>query len=275
MSESVGGGAFNVAANLSRLSTKLTFISPRAKDSNADKVTSEINKHDTIHDLPVYIAGRTPSYTAMLDQNGEMISAIADMTLYDEISAKALVSNAIITELQQCDILITDANFPSDVFTEISAHLPETSKWYAIATSPAKVVRYSPVLNKLELLAMNKNEAKAILNKDITSTPETLHKEFKALGLSGAIITNGQKPVIYYSKYQETSSMLVPKLEDIKDVTGAGDALLSGFIWATNQKADMKKAIEYGIRAAHITLMSEGAQNPKLSVESINRALPL
>ena len=89
--EVVGGGAFNVAANLSRLGSEVTFISPRADDTNSIKVANAI-KPLSISDNPVICGGSTPSYTALIDRHGELVAALADMKLYDNLSSETFLT---------------------------------------------------------------------------------------------------------------------------------------------------------------------------------------
>lgn len=270
--EVVGGGAFNVAANLSRLGSEVTFISPRAKDTNSIKVANAI-KPLSIRDKPVICEGSTPSYTALIDRHGELVAALADMKLYDNLSSEAFLKDDVITELKSCSILITDANLPEDVLVQISQTIADDCHWYAIAVSPAKVKRYLPVIGRIDCLAMNMNEAKAITDNSVSSDFSELRKSLDQLGLRGAIITNGADEIIAYLNGLEHITLKPKAVDNVADVTGAGDATLSGFVSIIETGGGIKQALEFGITTARLTIAIKGAQHPLLTSDLVLKEL--
>lgn len=265
----VGGGAFNVAANLSRLGFNVTFISPRADDTNAKLVANTI-KPLAIDDKPVSCQGNTPSYTALIDKNGELIAALADMKLYDDLTCEKFLTDHVIDQLRNCCILITDANLPEKVLVKISNLISSECRWYAIAVSPTKVMRYLPVMKKINCLAMNINEAKAITAK---LSHSDLNGSLAQLGLRGAIITNGADDMIGYLNGYEQVTLKPKTVKNIIDVTGAGDATLSGFVAKIEANDGIKPALEFGMAAARLTIAINGAQHPLLSHDLVQKEL--
>lgn len=267
--EVVGGGAFNVAANLSRFGFNVTFISPRADDTNAKLVANTIKPLD-IHDQPVSCQGHTPSYTALIDRHGELVAALADMKLYDGLTCEKFLTDNVVNQLKNCCILITDANLPDKVLVEIAALIPPECHWYAIAVSPAKVVRYLLVIDRIDCLAMNMNEAKAMTAKSDISD---LSRGLKQLGLRGAIITNGSNDIVGYLKGFDDITLKPQQVNNIVDVTGAGDATLSGFVAKIEDNDGIKHALEFGMAAAQLTIAINGAQHPLLSHDLVQKEL--
>ncbi|MEP2981498.1 MAG: carbohydrate kinase family protein [Lentilitoribacter sp.] len=267
--EVVGGGAFNVAANLSRLGLDVTFISPRANDTNSIKVANAI-KPLSISDKPVILEGSTPSYTALIDRHGELVAALADMKLYDNLSSEAFLTDDVINELKNCRILITDANLPEDVLAKISKTISSDCRWYAIAVSPAKVMRYLPVIKRIDCLAMNMNEAKAITAKSYSFD---IRRSLEQQGLRGAIVTNGADNIIGYLNGLSDVTLKPTQVNKIMDVTGAGDATLSGFVARIEANDGIKQALEFGMAAARLTIAINGAQHPLLSNDLVQKEL--
>jgi pseudouridine kinase len=267
--EVVGGGAFNVAANLSRLKIDVSFISPRAKDVNAAHVAKTIEQLN-IKDKPITCTGNTPSYTALLDRNGELIAALADMKLYDDLTSAEFLTDQVVKTLEDSKVLITDANLPKELLIEIAQRIPDDCHWYAIAVSPAKVMRYLPVLDRITCLAMNMNEAKAITKtSDVSDIPQAL----KQLGLHGAIITDGANDITAFLEGDETIVLTPSPATNILDVTGAGDATLSGFVTMIETDHTIKDALEFGMAAARLTIGIKGAQHPSLTYDLVQQEL--
>lgn len=267
--EVVGGGALNVAANMSRLGFDVTFISPRANDVNSNHVAKTVSQFD-IKDRPVTCRGTTPSYTALLDRHGDLIAALADMKLYDNLASEEFLTDDVIYQLKRCHILITDANLPEKILIEISKRIPSNCHWYAIAVSPAKIVRYLPVIKRINCLAMNINEAKAISS---TTNLSDLRTTFEQLGLRGSIVTNGAEEIIGFLHGSEQIRLKPKPVQNIVDVTGAGDATLSGFVAMIERKNGIKQALEFGMSAARLTIRIKGAQHPLLTNDLIQKEL--
>lgn len=270
ITESTGGGAYNVAANLANLGWNIQFISPRASDMGGKTVTESIESHANISDMPVKCAGNTPSYTALIDKHGELIAALADMQLYDDQTAETFLTIDVETAVKACKILVTDANLSEDIMQKIALILPPSAQWFAIAVSPAKITRYRSVLNRINCLAMNRNEAHALTGSD--EIPRAI-SELKKMGLDGAIITNGAEPATCYMTQSEPVQVTPLQAKHIQDVTGAGDATLSGFISALQNGYDTELALKHGIAAAQLTISVKGAQNPHLSKKLIQQTL--
>jgi sugar/nucleoside kinase (ribokinase family) len=80
--EEAGGGGFNAARNLARLGFDVTMISPRGGDPTGEMV-GEAADYAGVHDRPfVFLDRKTPSYTAIIERDGNLVIALADMDLY-------------------------------------------------------------------------------------------------------------------------------------------------------------------------------------------------
>lgn len=268
MIEGIGGGAFNIASNLSRLGVHVTFSSPRADDNLTSAIRNEVSNFPNFKDLPVKVKGSSPSYTALKDTTGELIAALADMKLYDELNATGYLTEQLQAEIRQAEVLITDANFPCAILTAIGELINENCQWYAVATSPAKVKKLLPSLHRLHLLSMNINEASELTS--ITSNaPFELINGLQSLGLKNGIITKGPRGLDYFGKDIGSINLQPYPSDNVEDVTGAGDAILSGYIATTLQGARSRDALSAGLAAAKITIEVNGACSKQLSMKSI------
>lgn len=269
MREDVGGGAFNIANNLVRLDIPVIFSSPRADESLTFKIQNRLRNLPNFVDLPIQIEGNSPSYTALKDENGELIAALADMQLYDGLNLETFLTEELRHKIRQTDVLITDANFPSEVLTAIGKLISKNCQWHAVATSPAKVEKFLPSLTRLNLLSMNMNEAAELTGLKDNSVSEIIER-LKDMGLKCGIITDGPRGLHYFSDHDDAASSLPPFLsEKVVDVTGAGDATLAGFIASTLRGEASEDALLTGLIAAKITIETNGACSEDLSMEAI------
>ena len=203
--EEAGGGGFNAARNLSRLGFEVRIISPRGGDVTGEAVAAAARQAG-VEDTPfVFLDRRTPSYTAILERDGNLVIALADMDLYKLFTPRRLRVRSVREAIRSTDIILCDANLPEDTLTAIGLAARVCGKMLAaIAISPAKAVKLVP-----------------------------------------------------------------PRIDDVKDVTGAGDAMASGYLSAIAEGATITQALRLGAAAAALTVQSPFATSPDLSKNGV------
>jgi len=169
----------------------------------------------------VTIAGQSPSYTAILDNAGELVIGAACMDLYD-----AITPDDVIPYLPQTGSVVMDANFPEKVLRAVAETIPLTMSLFAAGTSIEKVERLLPIMGRLDGLVLNRAEAAMLVAKG--STAQMAQQlaalmrsrgfvlvsdgaDVAALAQDGVIVEAAPKPL-------ETS-------RTIRSVNGAGDAM--------------------------------------------------
>ncbi|TGV60773.1 carbohydrate kinase, partial [Mesorhizobium sp. M00.F.Ca.ET.149.01.1.1] len=95
------------------------------------------------------------------------------------------------------DAILCDANLPTAALERLVAQAGGRPL-FAIAISPAKVVRLAPLLGDLSLLFMNRREAAALAGADMSG--RDLVDAVKRLGLAAGVITAGSAPVLGFDQ---------------------------------------------------------------------------
>jgi len=107
--EEPGGGAFNAASNLARLQRRVRLIAPRGGDPNGERVAAAAERAG-IEDCPIVFLDRTtPSYTAILETDGNLVIALADMALYDLFSPRRIRARSMRESLAAAGRVLCDA----------------------------------------------------------------------------------------------------------------------------------------------------------------------
>lgn len=272
--EEAGGGGFNAARNLARLGFSVRMIAPRGGDANGETVAAAALEAG-VEDTPfTFLDRRTPSYTAILERDGNLVIAIADMDLYRLFTPRRLRVRAVRDAIENSDVILCDANLPQDTLSAIGAAAKACGKpLAAIAISPAKVVRLKPALADIDMLFMNEAEARALTETtadDVCDWPRHL----AALGLRGGVITSGARNVVAFSQ-NETAILHPPLIEAVRDVTGAGDAMASGYLAAIIKGHAPSQALRWGAAAAAITVQSSSATASELDPQTLDAMLAL
>lgn len=255
--QSIGGVARNIAENLGRLGNTVRLLTVVGNDmeyASIEKASSHWMNLFSVEKLVNYSTG---TYSAVLDQQGEMLFALANMDIYDQLTVEYMKKQeAYLTNAQ---MLIIDMNCPKDVMEYIHALAVGNKIPLAIIpVSSPKMSRMPENLEGIEWLITNKDEAETYFHTQIVDEEswKRTAEAFIQKGIRHVIITNGSKGVVFAGKEHETMFMPAIQTEQVVDVTGAGDAFVSGVLHASLDGVDVKQAVLTGMVNATKTLQS-------------------
>lgn len=272
--EEAGGGSFNAARNFARLGHEVRMVSPRGGDAAGELVASAARDAGVIDQPFVFLDRKTPSYTAILEKDGNLVIALADMDLYRLFSPRRLQQRATRELVASSDLVVMDANLPADTLAALCASCHSQSiPAAAIAISPAKVVRLAGCLATLDFVFMNEAEARALTGTDVQDAWEWPGL-LQAAGLSGGVVTRGGRPAIAF-RDQQVVTVSPPDIGALGDVTGAGDALCAGFLHAFLDGQPLDICLRSGVAAAGLTVRSPLAVSEKMSRPALQEAIAL
>jgi pseudouridine kinase len=245
----IGGVAANVALWLSRHECVPYFFGASGRTQNgARKILEEqgITTAFVEKNIP------NPSYTAVIDKNGELIIGAAEMECYEAVLADDIVP--LLPEKPQT--VIIDANFPLETLWAISKSLPEKTNLYAVGTSVEKVSRLLPLLNRVDVLVLNKAEACSLISRDndvSTLATKILNKLQRHSAI--ALVSDGANEAALASE-NYVIRRNPPKIR-LSNANGAGDAMAASLFMSCHENADeAKKPSE---KRNKLEMMFEGA----------------
>ncbi len=254
MREEVGGGAFNALRNAVRHGVAGSLMSLRGGDLAGEAVARAIAEAGIGDCSAVFLDRTTPSYTALLDEHGELIAGFADMGLYEAGFARQMRRRAIRDRVAEADAILCDANMPADAIVRL-ADLAGDRPLYAIAISPAKAPRLHPSLDRIACLFMNLREARVIAGDGSSLTAKEAAVALRAQGLASGIITDGGGALTGF----DAGGIFVldpPQGATVADVTGAGDAIAGTTTAGIAKGMTLRDAVRRGIAAARLTVES-------------------
>ena len=250
MREEVGGGAFNALRNAVRHGVAGAIVSTRGGDTVARAIAEA-----GVEDLSaVFLDRTTPSYTALIDADGRLIAGLADMALYDIGFARHIRRRALREAIAAADAVLCDANLPAGVI-ETLAGLARGWPLFAVAISPAKVVRLAGAAASLSCLFMNLREARALAGLAEDASARDAAIALGKAGLPSGVITDGGRPVTGF----DPSGLFTidpPSPRHVADETGAGDAVAGATVAALMQGRRLREAVRHGLAAAMLTVES-------------------
>ena len=269
--ESFGGVARNIAENLARLSAPVSLITVIGDDTSGQALMAHAEKAgiDTRGSLKLQ-GVCSGTYTAVLDDHGEMMLALADMSLYESLTPEFLATRQ--PQRAIAALTVADMNLPHDTL----ASLLEDARRDAIAliivaVSQPKMARLPQDLRGLRLLILNQGELETRVGHALRTEAELLDacRLVQSQGAQDVIVTRGGTGVVY------TTPSGIAHLEapdaHVIDVTGAGDAFSAAVCWSMfHGSEDLQLACRRGLRLSAMTLECEETVCPYLSADILS-----
>ncbi|MGE6753433.1 carbohydrate kinase [Rossellomorea sp. NPDC071047] len=263
--QSSGGVARNIAENLGRLGKLANLITVVGEDTEGSWLLSQTKSYADVSASQRLLNESTGAYSAILDERGEMLFALADMNIYESVDIGFIDKRWGL--ISSSEMVLLDTNFPEEVLKYIIRRCQtEGVPLTIIPVSEPKVLKLPTSLEGVSWFICNKGEAETYLGMTI-ETEGDYFKAAKAITQRGAervVITRGDQGLIYYTTYKEARAVLPPKVE-VADVTGAGDALVAGILFGYLKGSDTDGACRIGVICSSITLQSKFTVAPTLN----------
>ncbi|ETI70821.1 PfkB family carbohydrate kinase [Neobacillus vireti] len=271
-SQSVGGVARNIAENLGRLGTKVTLLTTSGADSDWSFIAESSSLYMNLDQVAQIPGMSTGSYTAVLDTDGELIIALADMEVYEEITPDLLRKQDVLLSRAKC--IMADLNCPKETLQYLCnfAKIHERPIILIPVSSP-KMSRLPADLDGVTWLITNRDESETYLNCEIQTEEEWRQaiEKWLSLGIANVVITNGKKGAMIGN--QNEGIFHIPSIEtkEIVDVTGAGDAFSSAVIYSWLEGHKLTDIAKAGTVNASKTLQSADTVRQDLSPTQLQK----
>ena len=242
---SCGGVCRNIAENMSLVGTNTQFISILGDDEKGKDILRQAEKVglDMSNTLIIH-CGSTPTYMAILDENGEMVSAVVDTKLANEFSKEALSERASIIE--NAEYMFLGADNPPFIEHIVTTYQGKT-KFVLDPVSAAKAARIKHLLHYFHTVKPNRHEAEVLCGFEV-KTYEDARKAgayLRGLGVQNVFISLDVDGV-YYNDGKEEGIIKANALEVI-NVTGAGDAFVAGLLYQIMNQENLQETIDFAV----------------------------
>lgn len=271
VSISCGGVGRNIAENLSNLGIPVSLITVLGDDPNGKLIMNQSDLSGINMDGSIVIKnGSTSVYLAILDEKGDMLSAVSCMDIYEEMTPDHLEKQRSI--IDGSDLCLIDTNLPRHIIEYILKSF--TPGAFMLDTvSSSKAIRASRVLGHFHIIKPNRIEAEVLWGKPIKNTDDAFEacRYFISLGISKVFITLGKDGVCFSDG--NTYGHFAPPPSLITNATGAGDAFSAALAYCCLKGYGLEYTARFASAAAAITLAYEKTICPDLCVNNINRII--
>ena len=135
-------------------------------------------------------------------------------------------------------------------------------------------IRLRPWLHRVHTLKANRHEAQVLSDQLVDDDAAVVDAGawFHAQGVQELVLSLGDRG-LYWSHRGGPSGWLAALPVEIASATGAGDALLAGLVQQHLAGQPLARAARFAAACAALTLAVPGANNPRLSPESVEQLL--
>lgn len=270
ISQSTGGVGRNIAENISRLNLRTSLITAIGEDDKGKIILNELKELgiDT-ENIIILPHERTSVYLAILDENRDMELAINDMDIMEKLNPNLLSKKKKIIENSVGTVL--DTNLSQESLDYLLKMVNQ--KYYIDAVSAKKAVKLKNLLDKIYFLKVNIYEAMVLSDMKIESISdaEIAARKLIDLGVQTLVITMGEKGSIYADK--KNLEYINSKPIKVTNASGAGDAFMSAYVYATIKKMKLKDKLRFATAASRVALLSERTNSERFVIETIEEEM--
>lgn len=263
-----GGKGANQAVAAARLGGDVTFLAKIGQDAFGKESILNMTK-ENIDMSHVVKDNENPSGIALitLNEQGENTIVVAPgsnsaFTIQEILNAEDLIREA--------DIILLQLEIPIAVVSEAVEIAKKHGKKIILNPAPAAEIPEN-ILQGLTCLTPNLSEAIALTGHKIESLEdvEVAADILLAKGVETIIITTGASGAFVKTK---DCSFTQPAFKaKVKDTTAAGDIFNGAFAVALSNDYGLEKAVEFGAKAAALSVSREGAQASAPYLREINQ----
>jgi ribokinase len=253
-----GGKGANQAVTVARLGGEVVFISKLGNDIFG-KQFSQLFIEEGINTTFLLADEDLPSGVALItvDNAGENSIVVASGANAHLMSSDI---NAALGEIDGAGIVLMQLEIPMDTVEFVTNYAFDKKVKVILNPAPVNTLP-SALMEKINILTPNKNEASMLSGIDVIDIPTAIlaAEKISAQGIKTTVITMGSLGAVIY---QDGESIVVPaRLVNTVDTTAAGDVFNGALAVALSEDKDIKEAVEFACEAAAISVMRLGAQS--------------
>jgi len=272
---SSGGVGRNVAENLGRMGVSSALITAVGDDAEGDRIRREADAAGVDTRYIVVTPQPTGVYSVVLDNSGDMVIGFSAMEAMRAISTdtinarRALIANArcvvidcnVSTSAIIRSVELARVNGVPVVIDPVS--IPKTESISAVINAGLPLHTITPNLGELAQLTGATGSSRA----DLCAASAQLHTAnimnvWISLGASGSFLSVMKDGI-------QRVEMIAALPAELVDATGAGDAMLAGYVTGLLRGLDAFAAARLGRAAAALTIESAATVNPSMSLTAL------
>ena len=266
-----GGVVRNIGENCSLLGLDCFLLSLRGDDEAGRDVVRQSEASGLDCSSCKAVAGEaTSTYSALLNEKGEMVYAVNQMELIDKIDPPYLKEREDL--ISSADAIVLDANLPA----ESLEYLCSRYRGSIALIDPVSTIKFSKlkgVLQGVKILKPNSIEAESFSGITLQSESDYFKacEFFLNRGVESVYLSAGKSGIFYMDSISGSKGHIAPVPISPLSVTGAGDAASAALVFSALSGLSSSESAWMANLTAAASLLSPRAINSKLSLSYIKQ----
>lgn len=268
-----GGVGRNIAENIIRLGELPFLISAVGSDLTGNALLQHCQSIGlTTKGLSQLENEHTAIYLAILNTNGDLHTAIADMGIFQQLTPKRIQQFA--GQLKTASLIVLDTNLPVATIRWICQFCQQQQiPLWVEPVSVEKSLKLIDLLASITYISPNKEELEALTSITIR-TKSDIENGIQILleqGIKYVLVTLGKDGVLL----GDISGIhhFPARPAQVIDVTGAGDSFVAGTVYGLLQDLSIYQAIPYGLAVAKLTVETGDTVYQDLNYQLLKKIL--
>ncbi len=267
LTQTAGGVGRNIAEGLARLGSRVHLVAAVGDDLAGEDLLARTARAGVRLDHVVRGPHPTGSYLALLDADGELLAGVADLAATDALTVGQLTGARDL--IAGAGVVVLDGNLPPAVVVWVltlaaGARVPAVLE----PVSVAKAARLSSLVqprHPLFTVTPNTDELAALAGLPVSDTRDAIAaaRALHSRGVAHTWVSRGPRGSLFCAA-DATVTVLDPVEAAVVDVTGAGDALVAGYVHGLLAGEEPLAAARTGHLAAALTIASPYTVRPDL-----------
>jgi Sugar kinases, ribokinase family len=263
-----GGVGRNIAHNLALLGKNSWLLTAVGSDFYGQSLLAQTSQHGVHVDKCLLVPGENTScYLSLLDNTGEMLVAINDMSISDHISVVFLKQH--LEFIRGAAAIVADCNLSEEALVWLLENAGDAPV-FVDPVSAWKCVKIREHLGKIHTLKPNRLEAETLSGITLSGRDDVARVAawFHDNGLTRLVLSMGGDG-LYYSHANGESGWSLPVKTRVVNVTGAGDAMMAGLVSCWVEGRTFIDSVRFAQGCSSMALACDYTNNPDLSVENV------
>lgn len=274
MNVSAGGVTRNVCDNLSRLGAPVKLITVLGDDVYAQQIRTECAAAgmDLSHSMKVE-NHPSSTYISILDEKGDMMVAMSDMSVLQKMGVEFLESKAGV--INGAKIITCDSGLPAETLLGILHMFGDQQPVFIDPVSCAYAAKIKPFVGKFHTIKPNRMEAEILSGVEIHNDDDLKRACSTILeqGTQRIFVSLGGDGCFYMDRDGQMLHRKLKPLDQMVNATGGGDAFMAAVIYSTLHDLDIEQTIDYGLAAGLAAISHERTINPYMSMDLLEKIL--
>lgn len=264
---SFGGVCRNIAENSARIGINTKFLSILGDDECGKSILEHSREIGyNMEDSMIIKGASTPTYLAILDENGEMVSAISDMKSLNAMTEEFIDSKKEL--IKNAKYVVVDSDNPK-ILSYILKNFSKETNFILDPVSAEKATWVKDMIKDFHTIKPNRHEAEILAGFPIKDTEDLIRASnyFLSLGIKKVYISLDSEG-IFYNDGEKCGK--VKALDVIvKNVTGAGDSFVAGIGHGYMNKLDEVDIVKFSMAMSIITIADEATIHPQMCLNKV------